>query len=58
MKRVISLVLISVLGLAFMNLAVKDTWTTKADMPTARCLLRSFCCSKSCQAKGGDEAMP
>jgi hypothetical protein len=58
MKRAISLVLVLVLGLAFMNLTVKDTWTTKANMLTARSLLRSFCCSKSSQAKGGDEIMP
>jgi len=36
MKKTISLVLILVLGLAFVGLAAEDTWTYKADIPTAR----------------------
>jgi N-acetylneuraminic acid mutarotase len=36
MKKTISLVLVLILGLASMGLAAEDTWTYKADMPTAR----------------------
>ena len=36
MKKTISLVLVLALGLASVSLAAEDTWTYKADMPTAR----------------------
>ncbi len=36
MKKTISLVLVLVLGLATVSPATEDTWTYKADMPTAR----------------------
>jgi N-acetylneuraminic acid mutarotase len=36
MKKTISLILIWVFGLASFCLATEDTWTRKADMPTAR----------------------
>ena len=36
MKRTILLILVLALGLAYVSLAVEDTWTYKADMPTAR----------------------
>ncbi len=36
MKKTISLVLVLALGLASVSLAAEDTWTQKADMPTAR----------------------
>ncbi len=36
MKRTIALVLVLALGIASVSLAAEDTWTTRADMPTAR----------------------
>jgi len=36
MKKTILLVLVLALGLASVGLAAEDTWTYKADMPTAR----------------------
>jgi len=37
MKKTISLLLALALGLSSVSLAIEDTWTRKADMPTERC---------------------
>ncbi len=49
----ISLMLIGLLGLASVSLAAEDTWTTKADMPTARHVLSSSVVDGKIYAIGG-----
>jgi hypothetical protein len=48
-----SLMLIGLLGLASMSLAAEDTWTTKADMPTARATLSTSVVNGRIYAIGG-----
>jgi N-acetylneuraminic acid mutarotase len=48
------LMLIGLLGLASISLAVEDTWTTKADMPTARFCLSTSVVDGKIYAIGGD----
>ena len=53
MKKIISVVLVLALGLASVSLAVEDTWTTKADMPTARSYLSASVVDGKIYAIGG-----
>jgi N-acetylneuraminic acid mutarotase len=53
MKKRISLVLVLALGLVSVSLAAEDTWTTKADMPTARYVLSSSVVDGRIYAIGG-----
>ena len=53
MKKTISLVLVLALGLASVCLAAKETWTTKADMPTARLGLSTSVVDGKIYAIGG-----
>jgi hypothetical protein len=48
--------LIGLLGLASISLAVEDTWTTKADMPTARMFLSTSTVNGKIYAIGGSFA--
>jgi len=53
MKKTITLVLVLALGLVTMSLAAEDTWTTKADMPTARWGLSTSVVNGKIYAIGG-----
>jgi hypothetical protein len=48
-----SLMFIGILGLASASLAAEDTWTTKADMPTARGYLATAVVNGKAYAIGG-----
>ena len=55
MKNTILVVLILVLGIASVSLAEEGTWTTKADMPTARMYLSTSVVNGKIYAIGGSE---
>jgi N-acetylneuraminic acid mutarotase len=55
MKNTILVVLILVLGIASVSLAQEGTWTTKADMPTARMYLSTSVVNGKIYAIGGSE---
>ena len=54
MKKTILLVLVLVLSIVPVSLAAEDTWTTKANMPTARYVLSSSVVDGIIYAIGGD----
>ena len=54
MKKTNSIVLALVLGLASVSPAAEDTWTTRADMPTSRYVVRSTVVDGKVYAIGGD----
>ena len=51
-----SLMLSGLLGMASMSLAVEDTWTTRADMPTARFGLSTSVVNGKIYAIGGERS--
>ena len=53
MRKTISLVFVLVLALASISLAIEDTWTQKADMPTARSCLSTSVVNGKIYAIGG-----
>jgi len=53
MEKTILFVLVLVLGLASVSLAVEGTWTTKADMPTARLCVSTSAVNGKIYAIGG-----
>jgi len=53
MKKTILIVFVLALGQASMTLAAEDTWTTKADMPTARSYLSASVVDGKIYAIGG-----
>ena len=56
MKKVILLVLTIALGMVSVSLAAEGTWTTKADMPTARYVISSSVVDGKIYAIGGDSS--
>jgi N-acetylneuraminic acid mutarotase len=54
MKKIFSLVLVLSLCMACVSLAVEDTWTPKADMPTRRYVVSSSVVDGKIYAIGGD----
>ena len=58
MKKIILPVLVFILALASMSLASDGTWTTKADMPTARLLLSTSVVDGKIYAIGGAGSQP
>ena len=54
MKKIISLILVFALSLCSVSLAAANTWTKKADMPTARYVLSSSTVDGKIYAIGGD----
>ena len=53
MRKTISLIFVLVLALASISLAIEDTWTQKADMPTARSCLSTSVVNGKIYAFGG-----
>ena len=53
MKKTISIVLVLAFGLASTSLTAEDTWTHKADMPTARSCLSTSVVNGKIYAIGG-----
>jgi hypothetical protein len=53
MKKTILLMLILIIGQACGSLAVENTWTRKADMPTARCTFSTGVVNERIYAVGG-----
>lgn len=53
MKKTILLMLILIIGQACGSLAVENTWTRKADMPTARCTFSTGVVNERIYAFGG-----
>ena len=58
MKKTITIVLVLALGLTSLSLAAEDTWTAKADMPTARTHLSTSVVDGKIYAIGGSPGPP